>query len=100
MARARRVLTIILVVVLVLFAMLFTLNNQQAVALDFLVYRTPEVSVALWLVVSLILGGILGALAASFAVFRARHARRRAEKQLHRSEKSVKRQQRESPKGI
>ena len=100
MARARQFFLIILVLALVLFAMLFTLNNQQAVALDFLVYRTPEASVALWLVLSLILGGIVGALAASFAVFRARHGRRKAEKQLHRSEKSLKRQQRESPKGI
>ncbi len=100
MARARQFFILILVVALVLFAMLFTLNNQQSVALDFLVYRTPEASVALWLVVALILGGVLGALATSFAVFRASHARRKAEKQLHRSEKSLKRQQREAPKGI
>lgn len=100
MARVRRILLTLLVVLLVLFAMLFTLNNQEPVALDFLFYRTPSLSIALWLVLTLILGGILGAGAASLTVLRSRMARRRTEKQLKRSEKSLKRQQRDAAKSI
>ena len=100
MARVRRFVLTLLVVVLVLFAMLFTLNNQEPVTLDFLFYQTPALSIALWLVLTLILGAILGASAASLTVARSRMARRRTEKQLKRSEKSLKRQQRDAAKSI
>lgn len=100
MARVRRFVLTLLVVLLVLFAMLFTLNNQEPVSLDFLLYQTPPLSVALWLVLTLILGVILGAAAASVTVARSRMARRRTEKQLKRSEKTLKRQQRDAAKSI
>lgn len=100
MARVRRFVLTLLVVLLVLFAMLFTLNNQEPVSLDFLFYQTPPLSVALWLVLTLILGVILGAAAASVTVARSRMARRRTEKQLKRSEKTLKRQQRDAAKSI
>ena len=100
MARVRRFVLIILVVVLVVFSMLFTLNNQVPVSLDFLFYRTPELSVALWLVVAFIVGAVCGAVGVSFSLFRSRLARKRVERNLHRAEKANKRQQREAPKGI
>ena len=100
MVKLRRTILTLLVVLLVLFAMLFTLNNQQAVALDFMVIQTPELSVALWLVLALIMGGILGAAAASVSVLRSRMRRKRTEKQLKKSEKSLKKQQRDAAKSI
>ena len=100
MVRVRQIFLTVLALLLVLFGMLFTLNNQQPVALDFLVYRTPAYSLALWLVLSVILGGILGVVATSFSMLKSRLARRRTERQLKRSEKSLKKQRRDAAKSI
>lgn len=51
---------------------LFALQNTQPVALDLLVYRFHERSLALWLLLSLGVGGLLGLLASSLMIVRLR----------------------------
>lgn len=52
--------TLVLVLVLLLFGIWFTLRNQQPIPLDLLFIQLPENSLALWLILSLITGSVLG----------------------------------------
>lgn len=52
--------TLVLVLALLLLGIWFTLRNQQPVALDLLFIKLPENSMALWLILTLITGLILG----------------------------------------
>lgn len=54
--------TLILVLALLLLGIWFTLRNQQPVPLDLLFIKLPENSMALWLILSLITGVLLGSL--------------------------------------
>lgn len=51
---------------------LFALQNTQAVPLDLLIYQFGERSLALWVLVSLGIGGLLGLLASSLIILRLR----------------------------
>ncbi|XOZ34683.1 LapA family protein [Halomonadaceae bacterium KBTZ08] len=100
MARIRRIVLILLAVLLGLAAMLFSFSNRQEVVLDLLLVRTPPISVALVLVLTLMVGAILGALAMLVPLLRARSGRRRAERQLRRSEQQSGGRQRNPVKSI
>lgn len=100
MARIRRIVLILLAVLLGLAAMLFSFSNRQEVVLDLLLVRTPPISVALVLVLTLMVGVLLGAVAMLVPLFRARAGRRRAERQLRRSEQQSRGLQRDPVKSI
>lgn len=100
MARVRRIVLVLLALVLGLAAMLFSFSNRQEVVLDLLLVQTPPISVALVLVLSLIVGAMLGAVAMLVPLFRARAGRRRAERQLRKSEQQSRGLQRDPVKSI
>lgn len=100
MARVRRIVLVLLALVLGLAAMLFSFSNRQEVALDLLLVQTPPISVALVLVLSLIVGAMLGAAAMLVPLVRARAGRRRAERQLRKSEQQSRGLQRDPVKSI
>lgn len=54
--------TLVLILVLLLVGIWFTLRNQQLIPLDLLFVQLPENSLALWLILSLITGLVLGVL--------------------------------------
>lgn len=54
--------TIFLIIALLLVGILFTLRNQAQVPLDLLFIQLPDNSLALWMVLSLITGALLGLL--------------------------------------
>ena len=54
--------TLVLVLVLLLLGIWFTLRNQQLVPLDLLFIKLPDNSLALWLILSLLAGALLGVL--------------------------------------
>ena len=100
MARVRRIVLVLLALVLGLAAMLFSFSNRQEVVLDLLLVQTPPISVALVLVLSLIVGAMLGAAAMLVPLLRARAGRRRAERQLRKSEQQSRGLQRDPVKSI
>ncbi len=100
MARVRRVVLVLLALVLGLAAMLFSFSNRQEVVLDLLLVQTPPISVALVLVLSLIVGAMLGMAAMLVPLLRARAGRRRAERQLRKSEQHSRGLQRDPVKSI
>ena len=100
MARVRRIVLVLLALLLGLAAMLFSFSNRQEVVLDLLLVQTPPISVALVLVLSLAVGAMLGASAMLVPLFKARAGRRRAERQLRKSEQQPRGLQRDPVKSI
>lgn len=88
MAWLRKALIAVLVIALVLLVLVFSLNNQAEVALDFLFYETPAYGVAFWLVSAFILGLLVGAGLTSVAMLRSGFRRRQLERRLQKAEKS------------
>lgn len=100
MARVRKLLLVVLIILLLLTALVFSLNNQTAVSIDFLAYVTPELSLAVWLIGALVIGAVLGMAVGSLASFRSGRSRKRLEKKLAQSERTLERQKHEDAKGI
>src|SRR5690606_4398308 len=100
MARVRKLVITGLIILLLLVALVFSLNNRTAVSVDFLTYQTPELSLALWLIGALALGAVLGMTVGSLASFRSGQSRRRLKKKLEETEKSLERQRSANVKGI
>ncbi len=84
----RNILFFLIALAMLAIGALFAVQNEAAVPLDLLVIYLPERSVALWVLLALALGGVLGMLTsltiilrlrASLAVARRRLARQQAD---------------------
>lgn len=100
MARVRKLILAVLVILLLLIALIFSLNNNTAVSIQFLNYQTPEVGLAVWLIGALVIGALLGLLVGSLSSFRSGRKRKHLEKKLARSEKALERHRSEEAKSI
>ncbi len=78
----RNILTVIIVLAMVGVGVLFALQNEVAVPLDLLVYKFEPRSLALWLLSSLAIGGLLGLLISSFIMVRQRASLSATRRQL------------------
>lgn len=100
MARVRKFVMVALIILLLLVALVFSLNNRTVVSIDFLAYKTPELGLAVWLIGALVIGAILGMLVGSMASLRAGRSRKQLERKLEQSERVLRRQRSENAKGI
>ncbi|TGN41898.1 LapA family protein [Marinobacter confluentis] len=89
MAGLQKVLLILLVLFLVLVALVFSLNNQMAVSLNFLVFETQPHGVAMWIIMAFVIGALIGVLITFLATVRTSVSRRHLEKQLARTEQAL-----------
>lgn len=89
MAGLQKVLLILLVLCLVLVALVFSLNNQMAVPLNFLVFETQPHGVAVWIIMAFVVGALVGVLITLLATVRKSVSRRNLEKRLVRSEQAL-----------
>ena len=89
MAGLQKVLLILLVLFLVLVALVFSLNNQMAVSLNFLLFETQPHGVAVWIILSFVIGALIGVLITMFATVRKSVSRRNLEKRLARTEQAL-----------
>ena len=76
-----------LAVVLFCFALLAV--NQRQVALEFLVWQTPEVSVFWWLLLAFLLGAVASALVCGLTSLRLRMRQRALNKELDASRREL-----------
>jgi lipopolysaccharide assembly protein A len=81
----RKLLTVLLVLAAIGVGAMFALQNKAAVPLDLLVFTFEPRSLALWLLVSLALGGLLGMLASSAILLRLRATLATTRRQLARN---------------
>lgn len=64
MSSLKRVITLLILLVLFVGVVAFLLENQQAVALQFLGWAAPELPVSVFVVLALLIGMIVGPLMA------------------------------------
>ena len=69
-----RLVLLLLVLVAGAWAFLFSLANNEEVALDLVVLRLPEAALSVWIIAAFIGGGLCGLAAGSVAIWRARRA--------------------------
>ena len=96
----RKTLIALLVIFVLLVGLIFSLNNQIQVSLNFLFFRTPALGVAFWIIIAFVIGGLLGILLTSAIVMRQSLTRRRLERRLGKTEKALERQHSETAKGL
>jgi len=89
MAGLQKILLILLVLFLVLVALVFSLNNQMAVSLNFLIFETQPHGVAVWIIMAFVIGALIGVLIAILATVGSSVSRRNLEKRLARTEKAL-----------
>ncbi|MDG1694574.1 MAG: LapA family protein [Porticoccaceae bacterium] len=58
----------ILLFAIALVGALFALHNKQAMSVDFIYFRGPEISLGLWLMLFLMFGALLGVVVSSLMV--------------------------------
>ena len=78
----RTLLTLVIVLATIAVGVLFALQNKAPVPLDLLIYTFNPKSLALWILASLALGGLLGMLASSAIVLRLRTSLASAKRKL------------------
>jgi len=76
---------------------LFVARNDESASVDFLLFQTPELSVGLWLLLSLAFGALLGVLLSSFSLLRLRVRNRRLAKEKEASSQELRSLLQEKP---
>jgi len=100
MAGLQKILLILLVLVLVLLALVFSLNNQMAVALNFLVFETKPHGVAVWIIMSFVIGALVGILITILATFRTSISHKTLQKRLGRAEQALEKSKAQNDQAI
>jgi|SRR5690606_23946337 len=85
----RRVLIVLLLLLVLVFGLLFALQNAQAVPLDLLALQLRERPLAVWLLAAFAVGGIAGLLAGSGALLRLQANRYRLRRRLEQCEREL-----------
>jgi lipopolysaccharide assembly protein A len=78
----RNVFTLLIAALTLLLGVLFALQNQTPVPLDLLVIRFEEQTLAVWILLAFLAGGLLGIVSSFGIALRARRAERRLRRQL------------------
>lgn len=78
----RTLVTLVIVLATLAVGVLFALQNKAPVPLDLLVYTFDPRSLALWILLALALGGIMGMLFSSAIVLRLRASLRSSKRKL------------------
>ncbi|WP_111496614.1 MULTISPECIES: lipopolysaccharide assembly protein LapA domain-containing protein [Marinobacter] len=89
MAWLQKVIIGLVVIFLILVALVFSLNNQVSVSLNFLFFETAAYGIAFWLILAFVAGGVIGMLLTSLAMLRSSVNRRHLQKKLDQTEKQL-----------
>ncbi|MGP4845946.1 lipopolysaccharide assembly protein LapA domain-containing protein [Marinobacter sp. 1Y8] len=91
MAWLQKVIIGLVVIFLILAALVFSLNNQVSVSLNFLFFETAAYGIAFWLILAFVAGGVIGMLLTSLAMIRISVSKRHVQKKLDQAEKQLER---------
>ena len=81
----RKLLTVLIVLVTLVAGVLFALQNTTTVPLDLLVYTFGPQSIAVWILVAFVLGGLLGMIASAAILVRTQATLGSCRRQLDRT---------------
>ncbi len=85
----KRLLVLILLVCVLLFGVLFSIQNTDTVALDLLLVQLPEQRVALWVLLAFALGGIVGMLISAAAILTLKSQNLLLQRKLHKQQEEL-----------
>lgn len=85
----RRALVVLLLVLVLVFGLLFSMQNAQTVPLDLLALQLRERPLAVWLLAAFALGGIAGLAAGSLALVKVQAHRYRLRRRLETCEREL-----------
>lgn len=86
MAGFQKIVLLLVVLLIIIVTLVFSMNNQMSVALNFLVFETRPRGVAVWLILSFVIGALTGVLVTLLTTVRLSVSRRQLRKQLKRAE--------------
>ncbi|MBS3802995.1 MAG: LapA family protein [Oleiphilaceae bacterium] len=89
MSGIRKILIILLVLFLILVVLVFSLNNQERVALDFLAFQTESRNIVVWITLSFVIGALLGIVLALLSTVKTSVSKRHLQKRLNRAEQAL-----------
>lgn len=76
----KRIGILVILVAIIAYTVLFSVQNDARVPLDLLIWQWPEQRVALWLILAFVAGGLVGMAVSAVAILRLRSALRAAYK--------------------
>ncbi len=85
----QRLLVACLLVVVLAFGVLFSIQNTDKAALDLLIIQLPEQRVSLWVLLAFAVGGIVGLLVSSAAIIRLKSQTLLMQRKLDRRDKEL-----------
>ena len=81
----RKLLTVLIILATLVVSVLFALQNTVQVPLDLLVYSFGAQSLALWVLLAFVLGGVLGMIISSIILVRTRASLKSATRKLEKN---------------
>lgn len=81
----RKLLTVLIILATLVVGVLFALQNTIQVPLDLLVYSFGAQSLALWILLAFVLGGVLGMIISSIILVRTRASLKSATRKLEKN---------------
>jgi len=100
MGGLQKILLLLVVLFVILVVLIFSMNNQVSVALNFLVYETQPRGVALWLILSFVCGAVIGILLTSLTLIRQGISKKHLERRLEKAEKELEKSRNAEPQVI
>jgi lipopolysaccharide assembly protein A len=97
MKLARKLLTVLIGLIPLVVGVLFALQNTTPIPLDLLVYTFEPQSIALWILVAFVLGGLLGLIASAAVLVRMRATLGSCRRQLNRTSMELSKLRNEGP---
>jgi putative membrane protein len=85
----QRILVVVLLLLVLIFGLLFSLQNSQSVPLDLLVLQLQARPIAVWLLATFAFGGVVGLLVGTTALLRVQASRYRLRRRLENCEKEL-----------
>lgn len=89
MAGLQKIVLLLVILLVAVLVLVFSMNNQMAVSLNFLFFETEPRGVAVWLILGFIVGILLGVALTLMATVRISVSRRNLRKRLDKAEKAL-----------
>ncbi|GGY65444.1 lipopolysaccharide assembly protein LapA domain-containing protein [Marinobacter zhanjiangensis] len=89
MAGFQKIILLLVVILVAVAVLVFSMNNQMAVSLNFLFFETQPRGVAVWLILGFIFGLLLGVVLTLMATVRVSVSRRQLRKRLDKAERAL-----------
>lgn len=89
MAGLQKIILLLVVILIAISVVIFSMNNQMAVSLNFLFFETQPRGVAVWLILGFVFGLLLGVILTLVATVRTSMDRRQLRKRLDKAERAL-----------